>query len=217
VAWLTVASVGTILAGVGLFGSAAWAAAFYYLAHSTLAVAALFLLAELVAAQRGEAADRLEPASRVAQPALLGTLMLLAAASAAGLPPLPGFIGKLMMLQAAEPHAWQAAVWATVLGVGFLSLVGLARAGSVLFWHVRDERPAAAAGASPQLLTATLALLAVTVAMSVWAAPLQRYAAQAAAQLQDREAYARAVLVDAGLGVPTTRPYRFPPPPENKP
>jgi multicomponent K+:H+ antiporter subunit D len=217
VAWLTVASVGTILAGVGLFGSAAWAAAFYYLAHSTLAVAALFLLAELVAAQRGEAADRLEPASRVAQPALLGTLMLLAAASAAGLPPLPGFIGKLMMLQAAEPHAWQAAVWATVLGVGFLSLVGLARAGSVLFWHVRDDRPAAAAGASPQLLTATLALLAVTVAMSVWAAPLQRYAAQAAAQLQDREAYARAVLVDAGLGVPTTRPYRFPPPAEIKP
>ncbi len=217
VAWLTVASVGTILAGVGLFGSAAWAAAFYYLAHSTLAVAALFLLAELVAAQRGEAADRLVPASRVAQPALLGTLMLLAAASAAGLPPLPGFIGKLMMLQAAEPHAWQAAVWATILGVGFLSLVGLARAGSVLFWHVRDDRPVAAAGASPQLLTATLSLLAVTVAMSVWAAPLQRYAAQAAAQLQDREAYARAVLVDAGLGVPTTRPYRFPPPAENKP
>ena len=48
-----------------------------------LVVAGLFLLAELVAAQRGDAADRLEPSSRVAQPALLGLMMLLAAASAA--------------------------------------------------------------------------------------------------------------------------------------
>ena len=62
-------------------------------------IAGLFLLAELVAAQRGDAADRLVPASPVAQPALLGVLLLLAAASVAGLPPLPGFIGKLMLLR----------------------------------------------------------------------------------------------------------------------
>ena len=48
------------------------------MAHSTLVVAGLFLLAELVAAQRGDAADRLVPASPVAQPALLGLMLLLA-------------------------------------------------------------------------------------------------------------------------------------------
>ena len=213
VAWLTVASVGTILVGVGLFGSAGWAASLYYLANSTLVVAGLFLLAELVASQRGDAADRLEPAVPVAQPVLLGSMMLLAAASAAGLPPLPGFIGKLLMLEAASAHAWQAAIWTTLLGVGFLTLVGLARAGSLLFWHVRDDAPGSTAGASPKLVSATLALLAATVAMSVWAAPIQRYTARAAAQLLDREAYARAVLGEAGLGAQTTRPYRFPPAP----
>jgi multicomponent K+:H+ antiporter subunit D len=215
VAWLTVASVGTILLGIGMFGSAGWAAALYYLANSTLVVAGLFLLSELVASQRGEAADKLVPAAPVAQPALLGTLMLLAAASAAGLPPLPGFIGKLLMLEASSAHAWQVVIWGVILGGGFLTLLGLARAGSVLFWHVRvepAERPAVSsggAGASPTLLAATLALLAATVAMSVFAAPIQRYTALAAEQLLDRGAYARAVLGEAGLGAQTARPYRF--------
>jgi len=216
VAWLTVASVGTILLGIGLFGSAGWAAALYYMANSTLVVAGLFLLSELVASQRGEAADKLVPAAPVAQPALLGTLMLLAAASAAGLPPLPGFIGKLLMLEASSAHAWQGALWGVILGGGFLTLVGLARAGSVLFWHVRVEPSDRAAvssggaGASPTLLAATLALLAATVAMSVFAAPIQRYTALAAEQLLDRGAYARAVLGEAGPDAQTARPYRFP-------
>jgi multicomponent K+:H+ antiporter subunit D len=210
VAWLTVASVGTVLVALGLFGTAGWSAAMFYMANSTLVVAGMFLLAELVAAQRGDAADTLTPASPVAQPALLGLMLLLASASAAGLPPLPGFVGKLMLMQAAAAHPWQAAVWTVVLLVGFLTLVGLARAGSVLFWHVRPELPAAApAGASARLVAATASLLALSVAMTVWAAPLQRYTEAAAQQLQDREAYARAVLGPAGAATDTTRPYRF--------
>jgi multicomponent K+:H+ antiporter subunit D len=208
VAWLTVSSVGTVMAALGLFSPASWSAAMYYMANSTLVIAGLFLLAELVAAQRGDVADRLEPASPVAQPALLGLLMLLAAASAAALPPLPGFIGKLMILEAASPHPWQVAVWIVVLGVGFLTLVGLARAGSVLFWHMRPElAPCGDAGASPKLVGATVALLGATVLMSVFAAPLQRYTGAAALQLADRAAYARAVLGEGVLD--TTRPYRF--------
>ncbi|MFN3415705.1 MAG: monovalent cation/H+ antiporter subunit D [Caldimonas sp.] len=210
VAWLTVASVGTVLAGLGLFSAQAWSAALYYMLNSTLVTAGLFLLAELVGAQRGEAATRLVPASPVAQPALLGLMLLLAAASTAGLPPLPGFIGKLMILEAASHHAWHATVWSVVLGVGFLTLVGLARAGSILFWHVRDDLPAgAAAGASAKLVLATLALLAASVALSVLAAPVQRYTQAAAEQLTDRAAYARAALSEyGGERAETTRPYR---------
>ncbi len=213
VAWLTVASVGTILAAVGLFDAGAWSAGLFYLANSTLVIAGLFLLAELVAAQRGPMADRLEPCSPVAQPALLGLMLLLAAASTAGLPPLPGFIGKLMLLQAASGHVAAVAVWSVVLGVGFLTLVGLARAGSILFWHVRPELPGADSGASPRLLAATLALLGMSVLMSAFAAPIQRYTAAAAAQLLDRAAYARAVLPESGgEAARTTRPYRIPQP-----
>ncbi len=206
VAWLTVASVGTVLAGLGLFSAAAWSAALFYMANSTLVIAGLFLLAELVAAQRGEAAGRLEPAAPVAQPTLLGLMLLLAAASVAGLPPLPGFIGKLMILEASSSHAAVVAVWSVILGAGFLTLIGLARAGSILFWHVRSESPGSSAGASPRLVAATLALLATGIVMSAFAAPLQRYTQAAAVQLLDRAAYARAVLGDERAA--TTRPYR---------
>lgn len=207
VAWLTVASVGTVLAGIGLFSPAAWAAALYYLVNSTLVIAGLFLLGEVVAAQRGDAADHLEPGPAVGQPVLLGLAMLLAAASAAGLPPLPGFIGKLMLLEASALHAWVVPVWAVVLGAGLLTLVGLARAGSILFWHVREDLPACTlSGASPRLLGATALLLALTLMMSVFAGPVQEYAAAAAAQLGDRAAYGNAVL---GPGADSVRPYRF--------
>ena len=205
---LTIASVGTILATLGLFTPAAWSAALYYTLHSTLVIAALFLLAELVGAQRGEVGDRLEPAGPVAQPALLGTLMLLAAASVIGLPPLPGFLGKLMILQAASGPLtpW---LWSVILVVGFLTLVGLARAGSLLFWAVEPDQQACAAGASPRLVLATVALLGVGVAMAVGAAPLKRYTDAAAAQMVDRQATARAVLGEgAGARGDDVRPYR---------
>ncbi len=208
VAWLTVASVGTILIAVGLFGAPAWSAALYYMAHSTLTVAGLFLLVELVAAQRGEVGGRIEPASAVAQPTMLGLMLLLAAASSAGLPPLPGFIGKLMLLQASSAHAHAVIIWAVVLLAGFGTLLGLARAGSTLFWHVRSDLPSGASGASAPLVLATSMLLAASVAMSVFAAPLQRYTDAAAAQLLDRKAYADAVLGEqGGAAARTTKPY----------
>ncbi|MFN8795876.1 MAG: monovalent cation/H+ antiporter subunit D [Betaproteobacteria bacterium] len=207
VAWLTVASVSTVLVGIGLFTPAAWGAALYYMVNSTLVVAGLFLLGEIVASQRGDAADHLEPGPAVGQPVLLGLSLLLAAASAAGLPPLPGFIGKAMLLEAAAAHPWMGLVFAVVLVAGLLTIVGLARAGSILFWSVREDLPAStSSGGSARLQGATALLLALSVALSVFAGPVQRYAQAAAEQLGDRAAYGRAVL---GEGAQTTRPYRF--------
>ncbi|MFY3386846.1 monovalent cation/H+ antiporter subunit D [Paracidovorax sp. MALMAid1276] len=210
VSYLTVASVGTILAAVGLFTPAALSAALYYMVHSTLVMAALFLLVELVASQRGSAGDHLQPSPPVAQPVLLGLMTLLGAASAAGLPPLPGFLGKLMVLEsaAASPaHAW---VWTMVLVAGFLTLVGLARAGAILFWNVLPGRdPACSAGSSSRLMTATLGLLALSLLLAVAASPLKRYTDAAAAQLFNRNAYADAVLhAVGGAAAQTARPYR---------
>jgi len=199
IAWLNIASVATVLIAVSLWSAAGWSAALYYMVHSTLVVAALFLLAELVAAQRGAARGRLEPASPVAQPALLGSLLLLAAASIVGLPPLPGFLGKLMILQAAD----SALVWTVVLASGFVTMIGLARAGSILFWSVREESERGRAGHSAQLV-ATAGLLALGVAMALAAAPIKDYTDAAALQLRDGDAYLRAVL---GRAAPSVRPY----------
>ncbi len=210
VSYLTVASVGTILVGVGLFTPAALSAALYYMVHSTLVIAALFLLVELVASQRGNVGDRLQPAAPVAQPVLLGLMTLLGAASAAGLPPLPGFLGKLMVLQSAAATPAQVWVWTVVLTAGFLTMVGLARAGSILFWNVQPAgAQPARAGSSWRLTSATLGLLGLSLVLAAAAAPLKRYTDAAAAQLSDRAAYAQAVLGPVGgAAASTTRPYR---------
>lgn len=211
VSYLTVASVGVILAGVGLFTPAGMSAALYYTVHSTLVIAALFLLVELVSSQRGDAEDRLQPAAPVAQPVLLGLMTLLGAASVAGLPPLPGFLGKLMILQSATGTPAQAWVWSVVLIAGFLTLIGLARAGAILFWNVLppEHKATRAGGSSRRMLSATLGLLSLSLVLAAAASPLKRYTDAAAAQLADRNAYADAVL--GPLGGPkaeTTRPYR---------
>ena len=140
-------------------------------------------------------------------------MLLLAAASVAGLPPLPGFLGKVMLLKASWDSPMQAWVWSVVLAVGFLSILALARAGSLLFWNVRPDLPAAASGASPRLVWPTLILCLMGVVMSAYAAPLQRYTDATAAQLLDRAGYARAVLgIDPATGEApvSVRPYRMP-------
>jgi multicomponent K+:H+ antiporter subunit D len=220
IAYLTVSSVGTILAAVGLFTPASLSAALYYTLHSTIVIAALFLLVELMAAQRGAAGDRLQPAMAVREPVLLGLMLIFGAASAAGLPPLPGFLGKIMVLQSSTGMQTQAWVWSVVLLVGFFSLVGLARAGAIVFWHIEPEagRGELVAGSSPKLLAATLSLMVVTVAMAVLAAPIKTYTDAAALQLGDRSAYAEAVLrAQGGVNARTTRPYDGVPPAAHMP
>ncbi len=216
VAYLTIASVGMVLASVGLFSTASLSAALYYMVHSTLVVAALFLLVELIASQRGGAKDQLKPSNQVVQPITLGLMTLFAAASVVGLPPLPGFLGKLMMLQSASSSPAQVWVWSVVLGVGFLTLIGLARAGSMVFWNVLPEPPSptassapSSAGFSTRTLASTLGLLALGLMLAVGASPMKRYTDAAAAQLADRDAYANAVLGPlGGPAAETTRPYR---------
>ncbi|MCU0761418.1 MAG: monovalent cation/H+ antiporter subunit D [Hydrogenophaga sp.] len=209
VAYLTVSSVGTILAGVGLYSTGTLSAALYYTLHSTVVIAGLFLLVELMAAQRGDATDHLRPAVAVREPVLLGLMMVFGAASAAGLPPLPGFLGKLMILESSSGMAAQAWVWGVVLTVGFFTIVGLARAGVIVFWHVQpDGAPHAASGSSQKLLTAVWAFMAITVLMAVLASPVKRYTDATANQLADSAAYAKAVLgLEPGAGSNTTRPY----------
>ncbi len=201
-AYLTVASVGTLLVGVAVFSAASVGAALYYLLHSTLALAALFLLAERIAAQRG--GDGFEPRSPVAQPAVLGGALVLAAVSVSGLPPLAGFVGKLALLQATGGLAAAPVLWAVLLAAGLGATIALARAGSALFWKT------AAAGAPPERASfASLApmagLLAASVALAVFAAPVKRYTDATARQLADWRLYGPKVLRESGPR--SARPY----------
>jgi multicomponent K+:H+ antiporter subunit D len=194
-----VGSMGNLLVAVGLFAEDAAAAALYYLVHSTVAAAALFLLADLVAARRGGLRCDCAPGPRFADSDLLAGLFLLAAVALVGMPPLSGFVGKLLILEAARAHPWWGWIWALVLGTSLLAMVGFARAGSVVFWRTATAEagappPAPARGGPALPLVAASALVAATVLLAAFAGPVTTVMAATARQMFDPAAYIEAVL-----------------------
>lgn len=132
VGFATIGSMGAIFLAASAFTAPSLVAALYYALHSTLAAALLFLLADLVAQRRGQDSFA-APAAPFAQSGLLASLFMIAAIAMVGLPPLSGFLGKIMILQALTQDT--AVAWGVILGGTLISMVGFARAGSALFWR----------------------------------------------------------------------------------
>lgn len=196
VAFGGIASMGTAFTAIGAFTPATTSAALYYILHSTLATAAMFLVADLVTRRRAHA--RLtETAPPVAQSGLISVLFFAAAVAMAGMPPLSGFLGKLLILDAFRGS--EALVWSVVLVSSFLMILGYARAGSTLFWKAsaleaqpEEPRPEGLA------FTATFALLAGLVALTVFAGPVTDWMQETTAGLYAPQGYIAAARLGEG-------------------
>jgi multicomponent K+:H+ antiporter subunit D len=203
--YLVLVSVGTLLVAVGTFREVGHAAAIYYVAHSTFAGAAMFLVADMVARQRGGAGDRLDTGRPVRDVVLLATLYAVGAIAIVGLPPLSGFIGKVAVLQATGPAAER--VWAILLVATLFTVVVAARAASALFWRTGE---AARAGADtprapwPARLGASM-LAVLLLALTVAAGPVFDFADRTARQLVERRGYVDAVFAVGSMSAPVER------------
>jgi len=207
--YLTITSVGTLLVMVALATSDSIAAGLYYLVHSTFVTAALFLLAEVVGEQRGERHDALDPGPQVVQPTLLGSMFLVAAMAAAGLPPLSGFLGKTNVLLAAAAAPAAVWIWVVILGGSAAALLALVRAGSVLFWKVDPPLATAVpAGTAFLRLFAMVILLAPLASLAVFAQFAWTQATATAEQITHPARYREAVL-GTGYTGDAVRPYRI--------
>jgi multicomponent K+:H+ antiporter subunit D len=193
VAHLVLISVGTLVALVALQTPASASAVLFYTVHSTLVCAALFLIADLVANQRGKAGDRLVPGRRIGQPILLGSMFLIAVLSVTGIPPFSGFVGKLMILQAVVEPSDKLMLWGVALSCTLLVIIGLSRAGTMLFWRVSgsesDSEPA-----KPLQTVAVTWLLLASVLLVVFAGPMTELSQNAASQLYDLNELTQRVL-----------------------
>lgn len=194
-AFAGLSSMGTLLTGIALFTPQASMAALYYLLHSTFAGAALFLVVDLTADRRA-AGGRIEAAPPIAQNGLVAALFFAAAIGTAGMPPLSGFIGKLLVLDAARFSEAMWAVWATVLATSLVAIIALARAGSTIYWkaHACGAPDPEAAPASPLGLAATMGLLGALGLLTLLAGPVTEFLAATAEQLYTPAAYIEAVL-----------------------
>jgi multicomponent K+:H+ antiporter subunit D len=195
--YLVVASAGTLFLAFGVGGTDALGAALYYLVHSTLAAAALFLLADLVGRHRPAAGDCLKTDDAIRRRDPLAFAFILAAVSIAALPPLAGFVAKVALLDALAAHPEGAWLWTIVLVSGLFVIVALARAGSHLFWRPPPKGLVATSPVAAPAFAETAplaALLTASIALSVLADPVLAYARAAAAQLAAPSAYVAAVL-----------------------
>ncbi len=189
-----IASMGTLFLAVSAFTPQSTAAAMVYLLHSTLATAAMFLVADLVTSRRGSDTTRaaLPPFPQIG---LAAAAFFAAAIAMAGMPPLSGFLGKLLVLDAlrGDGQAW---VWGAILVGSFLMVLGFARAGSAVFWKchaggaaVEEDHPS-----EPLAWVALGILFALIVALTVFAGPVTGWMERLAADL-----YAPGPAIDAML------------------
>lgn len=215
-AFAVMVSSGTILAVVGVGGQASLGAALYYLAGSTLACAALFLVAEVL--ERGldggggadkavfddeyrdpfDDTERNEPGLVIpAAVAALGGAVLLCTLMIAGLPPLAGFIGKAAMMsalvEAGDPASWTIVAILALSSLG--ALICLTRLGVGSVWMRDETAPPLVVGAGE--FVGMAGLLGACVLMSIFGEPVLAYAEHTAAWLAEPSAYIRAVLPGA--------------------
>ena len=227
-----IASSGTLIAAIGFDAPALSAAALYYLASSTLAACALFLLVELLERARQvelappelDDGNYMLPAFIDAEPpagtnldddeealigraipaalAFLGVTFALCAMVVSGLPPLSGFVAKLGLLGALLERPGPAA-WTLF---ALLLLSGLAATIALLRVGVRHFWTAQERAAPRLRVAETLpiaAILAATVALVVEGGSAMAYASATAEMLHDPAQYMRAVLSARPLAQPS--------------
>ena len=202
VSFAVIGSMGTVMIPVALYTHGSLAAGLYYLVHSTLAAGALFLLVGLVAERRLGLGDRLVVAPAFAQSGLIAAFFFLAALAMAGLPPLSGFIGKLLILDAVRDGAVAVWIWTCILVTSFLAIIGFARGGSTLFWKSTAQEgclqvePGTNSGALS--FVAVGGLLAGLLLWTVLAGQVTPYLEATADQLLNHAEYVDTVLETPG-------------------
>ena len=222
-------SSGTLLAAAGLADAGVTAGALYYLASSTLAISAFFMLVELVERGRDQASNVLavtmeaygedgeeyeeeEFDGGVVLPgsiAVLGICFTACGLLLAGLPPLSGFVAKFALITAifnpgglGQGGAILASYWwlvALLVLSGLCVLIAMSRAGIGIFW-APVETP------MQRVLLIEIVpivlLLSMTALLTIQAGPAMRFMQAAAEGLHAPTAYIDELLEAQPAGPP---------------
>jgi multicomponent K+:H+ antiporter subunit D len=208
-------SSGAVLAVIGHGGEAALSGALYYMLSSTLAVAAFFLLIELLNRARDTTApavgqpvfadeyrdpyDDGPPSDEVgvivpAAIALLSGGFILCALLLAGMPPLSGFIGKFAIMAGLMKSETTSTSWALIAVLtlsSFAAIIALMRVGIEVFWVPADRATPRVRGVE---FTAVAGLLIVCIVITIDGAMVLRYTDETVAWLHRPHDYVGAVL-----------------------
>lgn len=210
-----VSHIGYMILGVALGTAAGTAAAVYYIAHHIIVQTTLFLAAGLIEREAGSTSiSRI--GGLLASAPMVALLFFVPALNLGGIPPFSGFIGKLALFQATAEQG-DALAYVLIGGGAFVSLLtlyALVRIWNLAFWRGADEvergssrllkhvneaplstSTISEARTTPFLMTAsTTAMVAVSVALTVFAGPLYGIAERAGENLDGPERYILSVF-----------------------
>ena len=209
-----VSHIGYMVLGVALGSVAGTSATIYYVVHHIIVQTTLFLAAGLIERQGGTTSISKLGGLLKASP-VIAVLYFIPALNLGGIPPFSGFIGKLALFEASaqegSPLAY-ALIGAGAL-VSLLTLYALMRVWNMVFWRpAKDvegydnpslqhmaEAPGGATitetRTTPRLMiAATGVMVAVSVALTVFAGPLFAISSRAGANLEGPSYYVDAVM-----------------------
>ncbi|MGO4104225.1 Na+/H+ antiporter subunit D [Leifsonia sp. YAF41] len=209
-----VSHIGYMIFGIALGTQLGMAATIYYVVHHITVQTSLFLVAGLVERVGGTTSlSRLGGMLKAAP--FVAILFFIGAMNLGGIPPFSGFLGKFALFQAGvEAGGWlNYLLIAAGAATSLLTLYALARAWNMAFWRssaeaeVRsspdsmredphDEGTVLTKTVSPLMTGATTAMLALTIALTIFAGPLFDLASRAAVDIEHPATYIDAVFPD---------------------
>ncbi|MEZ3161868.1 Na+/H+ antiporter subunit D [Microbacterium sp. BWT-B31] len=200
-----VSHIGYMIFGLAIGTPAAIGATIYYMVHHIVVQTTLFLAVGLVERRAGSTSIlRVKGLMRAAP--VIAVLYFIPAVNLGGLPPFSGFIGKFALFEAAASVGTPIMIVLIVGGVvtSLLTLYALMRAWNLSFWREEDDSaetearieylgaaPAAAVQTErrmiPRIMTAaTAGMVAVTIALTLFAGPLFHLCARIGEALFER-------------------------------
>ena len=194
IAYLVLVSVSILLIAIGINTPASISGAIYYLIHSTIIAGGFFLLADLIGKLRGE--DKLERTAPYKMMVLSGSLFFVYAIAAASMPPLSGFIGKMMILSSALSSESTVIIFTIVLVTGLGVIIALTRTGTLLFYHTKNDDKHIESTVNFGIIYPIIYLLFIAVLLVGFANPITGFTEQISLMIFDTQGYISKVLVE---------------------
>lgn len=190
-----ISQIGYMVLGLGLYTPLALGGAIFFMVHNILAKTNLFLVSGVAHRLKGTFDLKKLGGLYHAHP-WLAVWFLLSALSLAGVPPLSGFFGKLMLIQAGLATGHYGLV-AVALFVSLLTLFSMTKIWGEAFWKPDPQPSAPCVSAGWQGMFYPVACLALgTLLMGLLAGPCFELTYRAGEQLIHPTAYIAAVLGD---------------------
>ena len=189
-AYSTLAQVGFILVGIGWGTPLSLAAALVFAFNHALIKAAMLMMAGAMASRAAVKSAAFDVVVGVGKyHPFAGALFLLGAMALAGIPPLNGFISKLMIFQSGVESANYLPL--AVIGVASIVTVTYVIRAFIRIWF--EPNPETKPKEGDRLIAPAL-LIALSLALGIWAEPLVAYAQSTALWMGEPLSYMMTVM-----------------------